>query len=108
MCLFTKRFLTVGCLGLAIALLLPLVMFGQQNRGIGVRVKMEGGQTQEIKFYDDSYALLIGMSNYNNRDWRRLPGVKDDIRAVRSVLETKHGFQVIEADDLTRVTWLTR
>lgn len=51
--------------------------------------------------YDSSFALLIGMQNYApNTGWRPLPGVGEDIPAVRQALE-KHGFVVEEARDLT-------
>jgi hypothetical protein len=71
--------------------------FAQPNRGVGVRVKNEAGQTQEIRLYDGSYALIIGASGYNN-GWQKLNGVKEDVTAVSKVL-TKHGFTVETAID---------
>ena len=50
--------------------------------------------------YTGSYALLIGMSEYDPRTgWARLPGVREDIEAVGDVLEA-HGFTVERAFDL--------
>ena len=43
--------------------------------------------------YDESHALIIGVSNYLN-GWRDLPGVLTDVREVRGALE-KQGFQVV-------------
>jgi len=73
---------------------------GQKNeRGIGIgsvqpreiHIKDEDGKT--IKLYDKSYALLIGVSDYTG-GWPKLPGVKQDIEAVRVALE-KQGFQIV-------------
>jgi hypothetical protein len=48
--------------------------------------------------YDESHALIIGISHYLN-GWRDLPGVLTDVKEVRSALE-KHGFQVAVKLDL--------
>lgn len=45
-----------------------------------------------VSLYQESHALLIGVSNYRN-GWRRLPGVKDDLKAVEQALKP-HGFKV--------------
>lgn len=50
------------------------------------------GQAQPQRLYAQSHALVIGASNYTN-GWSRLPGVRDDVTAVKSLLEG-HGFQV--------------
>lgn len=71
----------------------------QEQRGIGVEIKVEDGKT--IKLYDKSYALVIGISDYTN-GWPKLPGVKGDIQAIRAVLE-KQGFQVVVKEDLNSV-----
>jgi|GEM_PF-1260720 len=57
--------------------------------------------------YRNSYALLIGNSEYEDQSWRDLPGVKIDIPAVREALE-KHTFKVEEAWNLTRREFLDR
>ena len=70
----------------------------QTNRGAGnVKVKTSGGQTKDVKFYDGSYALVIGNSNY--QFWDNLPGVKSDVEAVKNAL-TANGFTVETAQDL--------
>jgi hypothetical protein len=50
------------------------------------------GSTQVIDLYKGSYALVIGVSNYNN-GWPKLPGVIQDTELVRDALE-KNGFEV--------------
>ena len=40
-------------------------------------------QGEQAQLYANSYALLIGVSDYTN-GWRSLPGVKDDIAAVKA------------------------
>ncbi|HEX8181823.1 MAG TPA: SUMF1/EgtB/PvdO family nonheme iron enzyme [Pyrinomonadaceae bacterium] len=60
-----------------------------QQRGLDIR----GEDGKPIKLYDKSYALLIGVSDYLS-GWPKLPGVKQDIPAVRAALE-QQGFQTV-------------
>ncbi|MCY7377264.1 MAG: SUMF1/EgtB/PvdO family nonheme iron enzyme, partial [Pyrinomonadaceae bacterium] len=63
------------------------------NRGAGnVKVKKDDGKIEEIKLYDGSYALVVGVSDYTN-GWKDLKGVKTDVAAVKEVLEAQ-GFTV--------------
>jgi formylglycine-generating enzyme required for sulfatase activity/uncharacterized caspase-like protein len=81
-------------------LLLPLISItGQVNRGVGIKVKTGSGESKEINLYDNSYALIIGNSNYTN-GWDSLTGVASDVIAVRDILE-KHGFNVQTEENLT-------
>ena len=57
------------------------------------------GDGSTINLYDKSYALLIGVSDYEN--WPDLPGVEEDIAAVGRGLK-KHGFKVISLLNPTR------
>ncbi|HNJ43707.1 MAG TPA: caspase family protein, partial [Acidobacteriota bacterium] len=90
------RIKTLLCLVLAV---LPLVGMWKleiagkpQARGQRVPVKTETGT--EVLLYAESHALVIGVSEYQRgTGWGTLPGVKDDVPAVRSALE-QHGFQV--------------
>lgn len=77
---------------LALILLLPHLVVAQQrsHRDIEVKIKVESGKY--INLYNESYALVIGVSDYTN-GWPVLPGVKTDVVAVRDALE-KQGFQV--------------
>lgn len=73
------------------------VAFGQTGRGVGVKVKNANGTTREVKLYDGSYALVIGMSRYTN-GWDVLNGVKTDVAEVEKIL-TRSGFTVETAQD---------
>jgi formylglycine-generating enzyme required for sulfatase activity len=76
------------------AVLLLLLLAGaaaaQDTRGMGV-VTLPAGQGGDAPLYRESWALLVGVSDY--LAWPRLPGVKRDVPRVREVLE-EHGFQV--------------
>ncbi len=50
--------------------------------------------------YDDSYALLIGVSTYKNaKAWPPLPGATRDVKALSKVLNEVHGFKVTTVPD---------
>ncbi len=66
------------------------------KRGIRkVEIKTKSGET--VGLYAESHALVIGASNYKN-GWPKLPGVIDDVYAVRDALEM-HGFIVHIVED---------
>ena len=66
------------------------------KRGIRkVEIKTKSGET--VGLYAESHALVIGASNYTN-GWPKLPGVIDDVYAVRDALEM-HGFIVHIVED---------
>lgn len=66
-----------------------------QDRGMRpVKIKIQGTLTD---LYDESHALVIGVSKYSN-GWPRLPGVKEDIRQVKQALEA-NGFNVVLIED---------
>lgn len=85
------------------ATFLPTVR-GQAQRdqyprsGGNIEYVRAGSDAAELR-YDSSNALVIGMSNYAS-GWNPLPGVKDDVKEVRAVLE-ELGFDVISKMDLT-------
>src|SRR4051794_17044108 len=67
-----------------------------ENRGL-VRapvgqglIRLPDEQGREVALYEESHALLNGISNYT-QGWPNLPGVKADVIAVRKVLE-QQGF----------------
>lgn len=84
--------LTLWLCGCAFVFCLPRSNFSQaqERRGQGVRMRFGAGPEQEV--YAASYALVIGVSQYTN-GWQELPGVRDDVPAVKAALE-KQGFQV--------------
>ncbi len=84
------------CLFLSVALsVMPWIARGQTQRGQSVRIKVETGQ--EIDLYDESHALVIGVSDYT-RGWRKLPGVRNDLSEVSRVLRAQ-GFSVTTVKD---------
>ena len=51
------------------------------SRGISkVSIKTTGGE--EVGLYEESHALVIGVSDYTE-GWPRLNGVKEDVKEVR-------------------------
>lgn len=79
------------------------------SRGINVRPADE--YRTKKKLYDESHALIIGVSKYtwqdptiedpDKRKWKDLPGVREDVREVTAVL-VRHGFDVKLVADTTR------
>ena len=69
------------------------------ERGINV-VKIIDAQGKEVGLYHQSHALVIGVSDYTE-GWPRLPGVQQDVKAVRAALK-EHGFNVETVINPTR------
>jgi formylglycine-generating enzyme required for sulfatase activity len=83
-------------LSCALALLhAPLSSAQLTMEGRSLNIKAEDGK--DIKLYDRSYALVIGVSDYV-AGWPKLPGVKKDIEEVARALE-RHGFQVTKVEN---------
>jgi len=61
-----------------------------QQRGIQVKVVTQAGQS--IDLYRESYALVIGVSDYTH-GWPRIPNAVRDAREVGDELK-KHGFHI--------------
>ena len=81
----------------ALALLLPPApSSARQAEGRGMVVaRAEDGR--EVRLYERSYALVVGVSDYT-AGWPKLPGVKEDIEAVSRALE-HHGFLVTKVEN---------
>src|SRR5262245_476248 len=62
----------------------------EDSRGVAVRLKGQSGQMESL--YDESHALVIGVSEYAS-GWHNLPSVVSDVIAVGSVLKNQ-GFNV--------------
>lgn len=93
-----NRIILFRLLALAFTFILivaPVRHVAARQRGVGVRIKVEGGQTVEL--YKGSYALVVGVSDYA-AGWPKLPGVKKDVEAVSVALE-RHGFQVTKVEN---------
>lgn len=90
-----KSLITVIVATLALAWpLSPAARQEPEKRGQGtkpaVKIKVENGA--ELDLYDESRALVIGVSAYT-AGWRNLPGVTADVEAVSAVLDAQ-GFGV--------------
>lgn len=70
-----------------------------EARGQGAN-KVIDPNGQELLIYQESYALVLGGSNYTN-GWPGLPGVKKDIEAVTQILK-EQGFHVVVYMDLDK------
>ena len=70
-------------------LLISLTMFCQDRGFMELSISIDGINTT---LYKNSYALIIGVSNYDN-GWPNLYGVENDIQQVEKTLK-KHGFKV--------------
>ena len=90
-----KGFLLIGMI--ACGLIAAWAAAKQAPTPPPIIIKNEQGEQAQL--YANSYALLIGVSDYTN-GWRSLPGVKDDIAAVKAAL-TKHGFEVATLENPT-------
>ncbi|PID59597.1 hypothetical protein CSB45_00835 [candidate division KSB3 bacterium] len=73
-----------GLIGLALLIMAAGPAFGK-------RELIQDRQGETILTYEHSYALMIGVSHYTH--WPGLPGVEQDMQAVRGRLE-QMGFQV--------------
>ncbi|MFZ4547262.1 MAG: caspase family protein, partial [Bacteroidales bacterium] len=72
------------------SLLLPIISLLAQQRGIQLlSINVEG---QQVSLYEQSHALVIGVSDYWYID--KLPGVSQDVEAVSRALENQ-GFNVV-------------
>ncbi|MCP4697937.1 MAG: caspase family protein, partial [Gammaproteobacteria bacterium] len=73
--------------------LLSLPVAGLYGEGRGRVLVFEGsaGKIQSIRLYEASYALLLGVSDYQH--WPRLESVPGELAQVEAVLQ-KQGFTV--------------
>ena len=85
---------------LLISLLLVPLAWSQTRAIKPVRIETKTAQDESISYiYEESHALIIGVSEYNN-GWSKLPGVKTDVGEVSRALE-KNGFEVEVVEDPT-------
>lgn len=88
--LFKKILLGIICT----TILCPARLYAQNQN------KVVDAQGTEQILYRQSYALLIGASDYT-AGWPDLPGVREDIAAVEKVLK-QHNFTVTKISDPDR------
>jgi hypothetical protein len=82
----------------AFVVIFPFLVKAESGRGIKITVKDAVGN--QVGIYEESHALVIGISEYTE-GWPNLPGVKNDIKEVKKILEI-NGFNVISVEDLNR------
>jgi len=89
-----KLYIRAVHLGIVVLLLVCVVLSGQplkaQQRGVAVIKDTTG---REIGFYKNSYALLIGVSDYT-AGWPDLESIPGELQAVEKVLRD-FGFKVV-------------
>ncbi|HGJ64295.1 TPA: caspase family protein [bacterium] len=90
------RRITLFILVIALYMIPTLEVYADDQRGF---IKVRDKDGQEVCLYENSYALLIGVSEYTN-GWHKLPGVKNDIPLIKTALE-EHGFKVIIIENPT-------
>ena len=79
-----------------ICLCLMAVGLVRAERGVVV-VKDETGQPMQL--YSGSYALLVGISKYDDAGWSDLPSVPGELKQVEDLLKS-NGFHVDKKLDL--------
>lgn len=78
---------------LSILLALSTHASAQVTRGIKLIAKDAKGIPQEVRVYDKTYAVIIGIDRYQNLEFNwQLKNAVSDAKGVRSVLEEKFAF----------------
>ena len=81
---------------LSLSVFLFALPLSAAERGVKrVEIKTSSGET--VGLYEESHALVIGVSEYTN-GWPKLPGVRKDVKAVTAALEKK-GFNVTQVNN---------
>lgn len=73
-------------------------IFANQTAVAAVSLDLKDGTS--MKLYDKSYALVIGVSEY--QEWPDLPGVVGDVESVSKNLK-RHGFEIIKLMNPSRI-----
>jgi TonB family protein len=79
---------------------IPVVLSAATQRGI-VPVSIKDSSGNQVLLYQESHALLVGVSEYTG-GWANLPGVREDLHEVKNALEQK-GFNAVVVINPTRV-----
>lgn len=83
-----------SCLVLFFVSFVPLDSIArlQASRSIKLTLRDQGGKDQEVPLYKNSYALLVGVSEYN-AGWPKLEAIPSEIDKVDELLSNR-GFNV--------------
>ena len=88
----------------AIGLMISTATLAAGSRGVTVKLKASeaanAADAGEIRLYESSHALVIGIDAYRDRAWPRLSKGVSDARAVAAALEER-GFEVTLHTNLT-------
>ena len=82
-------------------LFVVVLPFSQVQDALENRIQVKTKEGTIITYYNHSYALMVGMSDYTN-GWPDLPDIVRDLIKVRNALE-KHGFEVEVIENPTKV-----
>ena len=83
---------------LGLLVFISQVLIAQTRAIQPVRIEATTAQEESISYiYEESQALIIGMSNYTN-GWSKLDGVKEYVTEVQRALED-NGFEVELLED---------
>ena len=94
----SRRLVGVGFALLIAAAIWPIPGATRSESQDGATRIKACGADGSLPIYKDSYAIVIGESNYP--DWPKLPGAKADVDAVETILK-EHGFTVTKLMDAT-------
>ncbi len=85
-----KTNLKIAILIMLLMMIRPFPLHAAESRSVKIVIRDSAGQA--VGLYENSYALVIGVSDYTN-GWPDLPGVQNEVVPIRTALE-KHGFDV--------------
>lgn len=98
-----ERSMSVRSLAAPLALLATMLMAGSALAITPVGDLERSATRQEIaRQLGKSYALVIGISDFDNAGWADLSGVPDEYRSIRGALE-QQGFEIVPESRLGRV-----
>src|SRR6056300_173958 len=80
-------------ISLFLLVLIPNLLLSQDRAIRPVNLQIPNGE--QIELYKGSYALVIGVSDYQDNAWADLSSVPQDVNAVSEALQ-RHGFEVTQ------------
>ncbi len=99
--IYTMQAVWAGYVVICLCLGLSVSAGAERGLSLGTQKKRVVDQEgEEVLLYRESHALVIGISDYTV--WPKLPGVREDVGAVKAALEAQ-GFHVVVAMDVDKV-----
>jgi hypothetical protein len=100
------RATVLAAAAIAIGLMFSTATLAAGSRGVTVKLKaseaVNAADAGEVRLYESSHALVIGIDAYRDRAWPHLSRAVSDAQAVAKVLEAQ-GFEVTLKTDLDSV-----